>query len=54
MDEEKIAIIIYRQEDASYQRLMEQLATLEIPEIHGRQAGVEVVTMEGDGGGAAA
>jgi len=54
MDEEKIAIIIYRQEDASYQRLMEQLATLEIPEIHGRPAEVEVVTMEGDGGRAAA
>ncbi len=54
MDEGKLAIIVYQHDIASYQRLMGQLSLLEAPEIHGQLVDVEVVTVAGKGGRAAA
>ncbi len=54
MDENKIAIVVYKQDDAAYENLMQQVSALKIPDIGGKSADVEIVTVDGDGGRAAA
>ena len=39
MDENKIAIVVYKQDDAAYENLMQQVSALKIPDIGGKAGG---------------
>ncbi|MCI6231631.1 MAG: glycosyltransferase [Selenomonas sp.] len=54
MDENKIILIVYKHDEAAYQRLAKQITLLQPPVLHGRLLTIELAAVAGTGNKAAA